>query len=427
MKRHYDVIIVGGGQSGLSMSYLLKEKGIDHVVFEKKKIADSWRSFRWDTFCLVTPNWQCNLPGYSYTGNDPYGFMVKDEIVDFLDKYVESFDPPVVEGMDVLSIEKNPVTELFEVNTSDGVYFAKQVVVSTGNYHSAPLPKLAEKFPSTITHVHSAHYKNPGELPEGEVLVVGTGQSGSQIAEDLHLEGRKVHLCVGNAPRCARVYRGKDVVEWLDKMQYYDLPVEKHPEGENVREKTNHYVTGRDGGREIDLRKFALEGMQLYGPLTNADNEILNFQPNLKANLDYADKVSENIKKKIDKYIALNTIEAPFEPTYQPAWEPGEEITELDLANTGITSIVWCIGFGHDFTWIKLPVLGERGFPIHKRGITDVPGLYFLGLTWQNTWGSARFSGVGKDAEYLLESIENRLSVKSETITSAINASDHMQ
>ncbi|WP_221391566.1 MSMEG_0569 family flavin-dependent oxidoreductase [Dyadobacter sp. NIV53] len=411
MKRNYDVIIVGGGQSGLSMSYLLKQKGIDHIVFEKKKIADSWRSFRWDTFCLVTPNWQCNLPGYSYTGNDPYGFMVKDEIVDFLDKYVESFEPPVIEGIDVLKVEKNEVIELFEVSTSEGIYFARQVVVCTGNYHSAPLPKLAEKFSSAITHVHSAHYKNPGELPAGEVLVVGTGQSGSQIAEDLHLEGRKVHLCVGNAPRCAREYRGKDVVEWLDKMEYYDLPVEKHPEGENVREKTNHYVTGRDGGREIDLRKFALEGMKLYGPLTDVKNEALSFDPKLKANLDYADKVSENIKMKIDRYIMENGIDAPVEAPYQPAWEPVEEITELDLANTGITSVVWCIGFGHDFTWIKLPVLGERGFPIHKRGITDTPGLYFLGLTWQNTWGSARFSGVGKDAEYLLERVEKELSL----------------
>lgn len=405
MKTHYDVIIVGGGQSGLSMSYLLKEKGTDHVVFEKKKIADSWRSFRWDTFCLVTPNWQCNLPGYSYTGNDPYGFMVKDQIVDFLEQYAKSFDPPVIEDMEVLSVEKDDDAEWFNIKTLNGVYFARQVVICIGNYHSAPLPNMSERFPEGITHVHSAHYKNPEELPEGEVLVVGTGQSGSQIAEDLHLKGRKVHLCVGNAPRCARIYRGKDVVEWLDKMEYYDLPVDKHPEGKNVREKTNHYVTGRDGGREIDLRKFAIEGMQLYGPLANVENAMLSFEPKLKANLDYADSVSENIKKKIDKYIEENGIHAPVEPAYEAAWEPTEEITELALANTGITSVVWCIGFGHDFSWIKFPVLGERGFPIHKRGITDIPGLYFLGLTWQNTWGSARFSGVGKDAEYLLQNM----------------------
>jgi putative flavoprotein involved in K+ transport len=409
MKKHFDVIIVGGGQSGLSMSYLLKEKGIDHVIFEKKKIADSWRSFRWDTFCLVTPNWQCNLPGYSYTGNDPYGFMVKDEIVTFLENYARSFDPPVIEGVEVLRVTKKEGDEWFAVDTSEGAYFTRQIVVAIGNYHSAPLPKMTDLFPGTIAHVHSANYKKPGALPGGDVLVVGTGQSGSQIAEDLHLAGRKVHLCVGNAPRCARLYRGKDVVEWLDNMKYYDLPVDQHPEGENVREKTNHYVTGRDGGREIDLRKFALEGMKLYGPLINADETKLEFAPSLKENLDYADKVSENIKKKIDSYILANGIDAPKEAPYIPVWEPETEITELALADTNIKSVVWCIGFGHDFSWLKFHVLTERGLPLHNRGITQTEGLYFLGLTWQNTWGSARFSGVAKDAEYLLEHMEKHM------------------
>lgn len=412
MKRHYDVLIVGGGQSGLSMSYLLKEKGIDHIILEKKTIADSWKNFRWDTFSLVTPNWQCNLPGYSYSGGDPYGFMVKDQIVEFLEGYAKSFDPPVVEGIEVLEVRKPKRAEWFEISTSKGAFFARQVVVCTGNYHSAPLPKMAADFPEHIVHVHSANYKNPAMLPEGEVLVVGTGQSGSQIAEDLHLEHRKVHLCVGNAPRCAREYRGKDVVEWLDKMKYYDLPVSEHPEGENVREKTNHYVTGRDGGHEIDLREFALQGMKLYGPLKSAGLERITFGPGLKDNLDNADRVSENIKKKIDRYISENGITAPVEPAYQPAWEPDGECSELDLAESGITSVVWCIGFGHNFSWLKFPVLSERGLPVHDRGVTEIEGLYFLGLTWQNTWGSARFSGVAKDAEYLLEHIINNENAK---------------
>src|ERR1700692_1781948 len=153
MKRHFNVVIIGGGQSGLSMSYLLKEKGVDHVIFEKKKIADSWRSFRWDTFCLVTPNWQCNLPGYSYSGNDPYGFMVKDEIVEFLEGYASSFNPPVIEGVEVLEVSKNKGDEWFAINSTNGAYFAKQVVVCIGNYHSAPLPKIADKFPANIKHV----------------------------------------------------------------------------------------------------------------------------------------------------------------------------------------------------------------------------------------------------------------------------------
>ncbi|MFD1144596.1 MSMEG_0569 family flavin-dependent oxidoreductase [Larkinella insperata] len=406
MKNHYEVIVVGAGQAGLSMSYLLKQKGIDHVVFEKKRIADSWSSYRWDTFCLVTPNWQCHLPGYSYSGNDPYGFMVKDEIVAFLEGYAASFDPPVKEGVEVLAVSKESGTDSFTVLTNEGIYSTNQVVVCIGNFHSAPLPPLAQKFSSSILQVHSAHYKNPESLPEGEVLVVGTGQSGAQIAEDLHLAGRTVHLCVGKAPRCARLYRGKDVVEWLDKMKYYDIPVDRHPEGENVRDKTNHYVTGRDGGREIDLRKFALEGMKLYGVLNEVTDSELVFSPNLKEHLDYADKVSENINRRIDQYILDNQIDVPAEPKYVPVWEPGHEVTSLALRDTAITSVVWCIGFGHDYTWIELPVLNERGLPVHQRGVTEVDGLYFLGLTWQHTWGSARFSGVAKDAEYILEKIE---------------------
>ncbi|GAB3220047.1 MSMEG_0569 family flavin-dependent oxidoreductase [Spirosoma arcticum] len=409
MKTQYEVIVIGAGQAGLSMSYLLKRKGIDHVVFEKKRIADSWSSYRWDTFCLVTPNWQCNLPGYPYPGNNPYGFMVKDDIVAYLDGYAASFNPPLKEGVEVLAVSKEPLSESFTVLTNEGMYTASQVVVCIGNFHSAPLPKLAERFPSSITQVHSAHYKNPESLPEGDVLVVGTGQSGAQIAEDLHLAGRTVHLCVGKAPRCARLYRGKDVVEWLDKMKYYDIPVDKHPEGESVREKTNHYVTGRDGGREIDLRKFALEGMKLYGVLNEVAGSELGFESNLKEHLDYADKVSENIKKRIDQYILDNQLDAPAEPTYLPVWEPASEVTSLSLQNANITSVVWCIGFGMDYSWLKLPVLNERGLPVHQRGVTDVDGLYFLGLTWQNTWGSARFSGVGKDAEHLLETIDKSL------------------
>ena len=225
------------------------------------------------------------------------------------------------------------------------------------------------------------------------------------VAEDLHLAGKKVHLCVGNAPRTARVYRGKDVVEWLDHMGYYDLPVEKHPEGENVRSKTNHYVTGRDGGRDIDLRKFALEGMKLYGVLKDVNGDKFILEENLKKNLDGADLTSENIKKKIDAYIQAKNIDAPVEAPYQPVWEPAEEIAELNYKDAKIDTIIWCIGFGYDFSWIKLPVFDFKGLPVHERGVTECNGLYFLGLTWQHTWGSARFSGVAKDAQYLAEQI----------------------
>ena len=215
---HYSAIIVGGGQAGLSMSYALQAKGLDHLVFEKHQIGHSWQTYRWDTFCLVTPNWQCQLLGYPYSGDDPNGFMVRDDIVQYIENYAKSFNPPIKEGVEVSKIKKSESQNIFEITTNIGNYTADQVVIAVGGYHRPKLPRIAEKFPEGITQIHSSQYKNPDQLPEGSVLVVGTGQSGCQIAEDLHLAGRKVHLCVGSAPRSPRRYRGKDVVEWLDQI-----------------------------------------------------------------------------------------------------------------------------------------------------------------------------------------------------------------
>ncbi len=403
---HYSVLIVGGGQAGLSMSWLLKEKGISHLILEKNVLGHAWRNERWDSFCLVTPNWQCNLPGYSYTGDDPYGFMVKDEIISFMDGYIASFNPPAAEGVAVTQISRNN-DGVFVIATSHGTLTADQVVVAVGGYHLPIMPHAAARMPAHVTQIHSADYVNPQSLPDGEVLVVGTGQSGCQIAEDLHLTGRKVHLCVGDAPRVARRYRGKDVVEWLDHMKYYDLPVDRHPLGTGVREKTNHYVTGRDGGRDIDLRKFALEGMQLYGRFNDIQDGVAQFGDDLKANLDGADATSEKIKDSIDRYIADNGIDAPTEARYVPLWEPPADIAaSLDLSRIAV--VIWCIGFRTDFTWIREDIFDDRGYPGHERGVTAVPGLYFLGLPWQYTWGSGRFSGVARDAQHLLEHIEAR-------------------
>src|SRR6202011_3843442 len=303
LQSHYPAIIIGGGQAGLSMSYCLKERGIDHLVFEKHRLGDAWRSKRWDSFCLVTPNWQCQLPGFDYPGNDPHGFMAKEEIVQYLEAYARSFNPPVKEGVLVSNLRAHE-SGLFEIKTSEGDYFADQVVIATGGYQIETIPRIAERFPPSVKQVHSADYKNPESLPAGGVLVVGSGQSGAQIAEDLHLAGRQVHLAIGHAPRCARFYRGRDVVAWLADMGYYEMPVEKHPLREGVRDNTNHYVTGRDGGRDIDLRKFASEGMELYGVLTAADGDILQFKQNLRENLESADRIYNGINARIDNYIA---------------------------------------------------------------------------------------------------------------------------
>ena len=404
---HYPVIIIGGGQAGLSMSYCLKERGIDHIVFEKNRFAEAWRSKRWDNFCLVTPNWQCALPGFKYSGDDPNGFMKKDEIVKYIAVYVALFNPPLREGVSVDRVRRHE-SGLFEVSTSAGEFTASQVVIATGGYHTSTVPRMSEKFPEDLFQIHSSDYKSSAMLPDGAVLVVGTGQSGCQIAEDLHLEGRKVHLCVGGAPRTARRYRGKDVVDWLHDMGYYNMPVHEHPLKDRVRAKANHYVTGRDGGRDIDLRKFALEGMQLHGRLKEVRGPVLKFGDDLKQNLDNADNVAESIKNTIDKYIEGRGIDAPQEERYKPLWEPTQLSLEIDYQAEGIRSIIWSMGYQTDYRWMEIPVFDGKGYPSHQRGITTVPGVYFLGLPWQYTWGSGRFSGVADDAKFLADAIDAR-------------------
>ena len=414
------VIIIGGGQAGLSMSYCLKERGIAHVVFEKHRMGEAWRSQRWDSFCLVTPNWQCQLPGFPYPGSDPNGFMKKDEIVEYIEAYARFFRPPLHEGVKVSKLRQGE-NGLFEVSTDIGEYTASQVIIATGGYQTANLPRLAERFPESMVQLHSSSYKSESALPPGEVLIVGSGQSGCQIAEDLHLAGRKVHLCTGGAPRTARRYRGKDVVDWLADMGYYHMPVHEHPMKERVRAKANHYVTGRDGGRDIDLRKFALEGMKLYGRLKDIRDSQLSFAPDLKQNLDHADSVADSIKNTIDKYIEANAIEAPFEPRYVPVWEPEEEPVSLDYHAAGITSVIWSMGFGTDYSWIEVPIFDGKGYPSHTRGITAVSGIYFLGLPWQYTWGSGRFSGVADDAKFLAETIASKQSVAPQPVSRGLN------
>lgn len=402
---HFSVIIVGGGQAGLSLSYYLKQYGIDHLVIEKNTVTHTWRNQRWDSFTLVTPNWQCTLPGYPYTGNDPNGFMVKEQIIEYLDGFIKMVDAPVIENTEVKLVKPNEIG-IFTVLTTNKEFSANQVVVASGGYHTPIIPRMAERLPSNVMQIHSEQYKNAQQLPPGNVLVVGSGQSGAQLAEDLHLAKRKVYLAVGDSPRCARFYRGRDVVDWLAGMNYYDMPVDEHPLREGVRDNSNHYLTGRDGGRDIDLRKFANEGMELFGLLEGFEDGVLKFLPDLTEKLDEADNVYNRINASIDKFIAKNNIDAPQGDIYKPVWQPKAERTELNIAETGITSIIWCIGFRADFSWVDVPVFNGRGNPVHERGITSQQGLFFLGLPWLYTWGSGRFSGIARDAQYLAEHIK---------------------
>lgn len=415
---HYQVIIVGGGQAGLSVSYHLQKLDISHIVFEKNRVAHSWRNDRWDSFCLVTPNWQCRLPDFPYQGDDPQGFMLKDQIVEYVEAFAQKINAPLNEGVAVTRVRRGDQGWL-EVTTSAGEFTADHLVVATGGYDIPIIPDYAQNLPNHITQIHSVQYRNPESLPAGEVLVVGTGQSGVQLMEDLHLAGRKVHLAVGNAPRSPRLYRGRETTEWLYDLGFYQLTLDNHPMGDAVRHKTNHYLTGRDGGHEIDLRKFALEGVSLYGSMANIQGATLEFKADLTQNLDEADDVYVRIRKDIDRYIAENGIDAPEEPPFRKVWEPEFDPLTVDADAAGITSIVWAIGFRPDYSWIELPAFDVQGHPQFQRGITNEEGLYFIGLPWLNTWGSGRFLGIAEDAQYLAGVIQAKIeAAQSQTCTS---------
>ncbi|NQX11844.1 MSMEG_0569 family flavin-dependent oxidoreductase [Microbacteriaceae bacterium VKM Ac-2855] len=401
---HYEAVVIGAGQAGLSISWHLTQDGVDHLVLERDTIAHDWIDRRWDNFTLVTPNWQCQLPGYPYDGPDPDGFMTRDEVHAWVRRYADEFAAPVVEHL--------PVTRLreaegggFEIVTAQGAVTADQVVIATGGYHQPVLPAISSQLPDSIVQVHSADYRSAAALPDGGVLVVGSGQSGAQIAEDLFLDGRPVHLALGTAPRVARFYRGRDCVAWLADMGVYDVPVQAQAGGLSKRESTNHYVTGRDGGRDIDLRAFAREGMNLYGRLAAVEGSTLRFTPTTESSLDYADSVAESIKNDIDRYIEAKGIDAPVEPRYTPVWRPEAEVESLDLEAAGITSVVWSVGFRSDYRWVQVGVFDGGGHPTHRRGETATPGLYFLGLPWLHTWGSGRFEAIARDAAQVAESL----------------------
>ncbi|MDR6192477.1 putative flavoprotein involved in K+ transport [Agrobacterium pusense] len=401
---HVPVLIIGGGQAGLSVSWYLMQEGIEHVVLERHRKFESWRNNRWDSFCLVTPNWQCRLPGWPYKGKDPDGFMVRQEIVDYLDGFFESFNPPLREGVDVIEVTPREGGG-YRIETSIGTMTADQVVIATGGYDNPIVPPYASDLDTSILQMHSRDYRRPSQLPDGGTLIVGTGQSGVQIMDDFHLEGRPVHLAVGPAPRSPRKYRGRDATDWLYDAGTYAVTIDSHPDPVKALTQTNHYMSGRDGGKEIDLRKYALEGVRLYGSVAGGSGTTMTFLPDLEKNLDDADRSYLGIRNQIDAWIAAQAIDAPEEPPFEKVWRPAQEITEVDLVEAGITSIIWAIGFRPDYSWLKVDCLDQRGKPVFRRGVTDAPGLYFIGLGWLNTWGSGRFLGIDEDSRYLAEQI----------------------
>jgi putative flavoprotein involved in K+ transport len=418
---HIPVVIVGGGQAGLSTAFCLERKGIRSIIFERHEKFHSWRVNRWDSFCLVTPNWQCRLPGFhydkEYSGTDPDGFMLRDEIVDYLDAFAARFAPDLHEHVEVTQVAPRPAGG-FTVKTSIGTWTCDQVVIATGGYDTPIQPGYAAQLAPEIFQMHSVDYRNVGQFPDGGVLIVGTGQSGVQLMEDFVRAGRPVRLAVGPAPRSPRKYRGRDATDWLYDAGHYAITIANHPDPLKALTQTNHYMSGRDGGKEIDLRRFHLEhGVSLYGSLAGMDGTRVDFLPDLARNLDDADRSYTGIRNQIDAYIDRAGIDAPVEPPFTSVWEPETEVTRIDLAEKGISSILWAIGFRPDYSWIEADIFDARGKPQFDRGVTAQQGLYFIGLGWLNTWGSGRFLGIEEDATYLADRIEESLAARRQLVS----------
>jgi len=399
-------IIIGGGQAGLSTSYFLCQMGHEHLVLERASQAGSvWRNDRWDSFTLLTPNWSIKLPGMSYSGNNPDGFLTRNELVAYFEKYIENFDLPVQYNTSVTEVTQMKDGEGYLIKTNDKTFQAKNVVVATGQFQTPKIPGFSANIPRHVLQIHSGQYRNPGQLPDGAVLIVGSAQSGTQIAEELHQSGRTVYLCVGSAPRVPRRYRGRDIFEWLNLTGFTERTVDKLP-SPNAKFAGNPHLSGRDGGRTINLHLFARDGVKLLGHLIGADDGKINLAPDLKESLARADKAEADIIAMIDQFIEKNGINAPHEtlPKHQDGYVL-EEITELDLKAANINTIIWAIGYKFDYSLVKLQVTDEDGYPIQQRGVTQFPGLYFVGLSWLHKHKSPLLMGVGEDADYIASHI----------------------
>jgi len=402
MKEKIETVIIGGGQAGLSASYYLQQQARENVVLEQAaQPANAWRNDRWDSFTLLTPNWSFRLPGAEYAGDNPDGFMPKDEIVTRFEQYVQTARLPVRFGVQVNSVERDAYNGGYRVKTDENEIHARNVIIATGLFQHAKIPAFSKALSPKILQIPAGQYGNPQSLPPGAVLVVGSAQSGAQIAEELYQAGRRVYLCLGSAGRVPRRYRGKDVYEWMHLVGLLDRTVDQLP-SPKAKYAANPHVSGRDGGRTLNLHKFARDGVTLLGHLAGGYGDQIGLQMDLKECLAKADKFEADLVKQIDGYIEKTATPTP--PEELPMLQDGfgaEEITNLSLESAGITTIIWAIGYTFDFSLVKLPVFDSDGFPLQNRGVTSYRGLYFTGLPWLHKYQSGHLLGMAEDAAYI--------------------------
>ncbi len=399
------VVVVGAGQAGLAVSHELTALGIDHVVLERNRIGETWRGL-WDSFCLVTPNWTMSLPGAPYAGDDPEGFVPRDEIVKYLQQYASSFDAPVRQGVGVNSLE--PARNGgFLLRTSAGDTHAQSVVVCTGAYQQPHRPHTAAAFPQDVLVIDAADYRNPAALPPGKVLVVGSGQTGCQIAEELHESGRDVFLACGRAPWAPRRLDGHDIVTWLQKTTFFDVPLSALP-SPAARLVANPQATGHRGGHDLHYRTLQAMGVQLLGRLTGVNGHRAYFADDLADSVAFGDARYTDIRQLLTEQLTVKGMTVPKLP--DPAPFHADPPLELDLQGVGV--VIFTSGFRPDYThWVRFPAFDAMGFPLTDHGAsTVVPGLFFCGVHFLRKRKSAVLYGVGEDAAIVAHTIAHNQS-----------------
>jgi len=398
-----DTLVVGGGQAGLAMSEHLSKCGVPHLVLERHRIAERWRSERWDSLVTNGPAWHDRFPGMEFPDADPDSFIHKEAVADYFVAYAEMIAAPVRCGVEVKEVRRNSGRPGFCIVTSEGMIDAKSVVVATGPFQQPVVPPVVPQS-AGLMQIHSSAYRNPHQLPEGGVLVVGAGSSGVQIADELLQAGRSVYLSVGPHDRPPRAYRGRDFCWWLGVLGKWDLET-PGPGTEHV----TIAVSGARGGYTVDFRRLAAQGMTLVGLTKGYRDGVVSFAPDLAANLARGDANYMSLLDEADAYVARNGIDLPEEPEARRIEADPKCVTdpilELNLKHAGITSIIWATGFTVDYSWLKVDAFDGRGKPRHQRGVSAEPGIYFLGLPWQSRRGSSFIWGVWHDAKYLADHI----------------------
>lgn len=401
-----ETLVIGGGQAGLAMSEHLSNCGVPHLVLERHRIAERWRSERWDSLVANGPAWHDRFPGMEFSDIDPDAFAPKERVADYFVAYAEKIAAPVRCGVEVKEVQRNVGRPGFRVETSQGVIEANYVVAATGPFQRPVIPAIVPE-DAGVMQIHSNAYRNPDQLPDGAVLVVGAGSSGVQIADELLRAGKRVYLSVGPHDRPPRSYRGRDFVWWLGVLGKWDAKALA-----SGMEHVTISVSGAYGGHTVDFRRLAGQGMTLVGRTNSFKDGVLNFALDLADNLAQGDANHLSVLDEADAYAARNGLDLPVDPDARNI-EPDplcvtNPILELNLAEAGITSIVWATGFAVDYSWLKVDAFDEDGRPKHQRGVSAEPGIYFLGLPWLSRRGSSFIWGVWHDAKYLADHISTQ-------------------